>query len=360
MTLQKSALAVGAAFAAGLAFADLTPIENLNLTTNNWFSAPSTGGSWSPAAPGAGTTSGYLEVDSTSAEPLTFDVSATSETTNVISEVAFDMLAAYVPQTVTLATPAAETKIGFAIKKTDASTAEYYAYLGSEWAALDTATTPVEEGALCALKIQIDRRYNPNKVQFLVNGTSIGGWKAMSASLTSTAAVDFVGSGEIKDLVGKKFTIVSEKIEVNPTGQGGNVVVVIPEASMADINQKAAAAGQTTSVYLNSDSAISGLRRIDAQVLFSKPDPDAGTDKAVVKASPAAQSAAGKVRIQVAGLNVQNVGGATVKYELQGSTNGTDGWTQVIETTSVDALEFPQNTSYRFFRVITTVNYGNN
>lgn len=360
MNLTNSAVALSVALATGLVFAGsnaLEPFEKLNLDSGaQWFAAPSTGGSWSET-PSAGETQGYLEVDSDSAHPLTFTISAALGEANVISDISLDMVASPVPASVELAAPALGTKIGFAIKKT-ATASEYWAYLGSVWAKLSDET-PVAEGSACTLKIQLDRRQTPTKVRFwikpLPDGSylPISDWKPLSGttSIGTTAAIDFVGSGEIKDLAGVKYTILSEKIDVK-VGTS-DVSIVIPEAIMTDLQK--AAGSKKVGEYLNESSGVGGMTRLDAKVLFNKTELTAA-DKTVVKGAPA-EATAGKVRVAVAGLDVQAIGGATVTYQLEGSVDGS-AWTEIGTPQTSPDLEFDQSTPYRYFHVKTMVDYS--
>lgn len=361
MKVQNSALAVCVSLAVGLVFADeatpsLEPVENLNKESASWFTASKsnpTGGAWNKT-PADGETSGYLEVDSDSTQPLTFTVSSTSGLVddNKIAEINLGMIASPVPATVNLAPPADGTKVGFAIKMTDATTAKYRVYLGGDdWVALDDTKDPVAADTETTLKIEIDRRYTPNKIRFTVGGDVIGGWKDLAASIGTEPSIDFVGSGQIQNLAGVKYTIISEKIDV--TVGGGNVTIVIPEAIMADLQK--AAGSKKVGEYLNESSGVTGMTRLDAKVLFNKTELTAA-DKTVVKGAPAAASA-GKVRVAIAGLNVQEIGGANVTYQLEGSVDGTTNWTLIGAPQTSSDLEFEQSTPYRYFRVKTMVEY---
>ena len=358
MKLQNSALAVCVSLAVGLVFADeatpsLEPVENLNKESASWFTASKsnpTGGTWNET-PADGETSDYLEVDSDSAHPLTFTVTSGLVDNNKIAEINLGMIASPVPATVTLAKPD-NVKVGFAIKMTDPTTPRYRVYLGgNEWVALDDTKNPVAADTETTLKIEIDRRYTPNKIRFTVGGDVIGGWKDLAASIGTEPSIDFVGSGQIKNLAGVKYTIISEKIDV--TVGGGNVTIVIPEEMMADL--QTAAGSEKVGVYLSGNSGVTGMTRLDAKVLFNKTALTAA-DKTVVKGAPA-EATAGKVRVAVAGLDVQAIGGATVTYQLEGSVDGS-AWTEIGTPQASPDLEFDQSTTYRYFRVKTMVDYS--
>lgn len=361
MKLQNSALAVCVSLAVGLVFADeatpsLEPVENLNKESASWFTASKsnpTGGTWNKT-PVDGETFGYLEVDSDSTQPLTFSVTSELVDNNKIAEINLGMIASPVPATVTLAKPD-NVKVGFAIKMIDAATPKYRVYLGgAAWVALDDDVTPVAADTQTTLKIEIDRRYTPNKIRFTVGSDIIGGWKDLSASIGTEPSIDFVGSGQIRDLAGVKYTIISEKIDV--TVGGGNVTIVIPEEMMADL--QVAAGSKKVGAYLSESSGVTGMTRLDAKVLFNKTALTAA-DKTVVKGAPAAASATGKVRVAVAGLDVQAIDGATVTYQLEGSENGaSDSWKAIGTPQTSPDLEFDQSTPYRYFRVKTMVGYS--
>ena len=359
MNLTNSAVALSVALATGLVFADsnaLEPFEKLNLDSGaQWFAAPSTGGSWS-VTPSAGETQGYLEVDSDSAHPLTFTISAELGEANVISDISLDMIASPVPASVTLAIPESPTKVGFAIKKTDATTSKYMAYLGGEgWTEL--SGTPVSEGAACTLKIQLDRRQTPTKVRFLVDGEAVGGWNELAGTIGTTAAIDFVGSGEICNLVGMKYTITSETITV--TLGSGTMEVVIPEAMITELRKTIGNDDVGAKLSESAGGATTGLNKLDSYVLFSKDS----TENVQVKGASAAAATSGNVAVKVAGLDIlaKATSGATVKCRLLGCATANGEFAPVgeaVEVTGKDpVIEFPQNTTHRFFKVQTTIDY---
>lgn len=361
MNLTNSAVALSVALATGLVFADsnaLEPFEKLNLDNGaQWFAAPSTGGNWS-ATPSAGETQGYLEVDSDSAQPLTFTISAELGEANVISDISLGMIASPVPASVTLAIPESPTKVGFAIKKTDATTSKYMAYLGGEsWTEL--SGTPVSEGAACTLKIQLDRRQTPTKVRFLVNDVAVGGWNELVGTIGTTAAIDFVGSGEIKELKGMKYTITSETITVTPGSGSGSMEVVIPEAMITKLRKTIGNDDVGAKLSESASGATTGLNKLDSYVLFSKDS----TEKVQVKGASAATATSGNVAVKVAGLDIlaKTTSGATVKCRLLGCATADGEFAPVgeaVEVTGKDpVIEFPQNTTHRFFKVQTTIDY---
>ena len=359
MNLTNSAVALSVALATGLVFADsnaLEPFEKLNLDSGaQWFAAPSTGGSWSEP-PSAGETQDYLEVDSDSAHPLTFTISAELGETNVISDISLDMIASPVPASVTLAIPESPTKVGFAIKKTEATTSKYMAYLGGEsWTEL--SGTPVSEGAACTLKIQLDRRQTPTKVRFLIDNVAVGDWNDLEGTIGTTAAIDFVGSGEIKELKGMKYTITSETITV--TLGSGTMEVVIPEAMITMLRKTIGNDDVGAKLSESAGGATTGLKKLDSYVLFSKDS----TGKVQVKGASAAAATSGNVAVKVAGLDIlaKASSGATVKCQLLGCATANGEFATVgeaVEVTGKDpVIEFPQDTAYRFFKVQTTIDY---
>lgn len=365
MNLTNSAVALSVALATGLVFADestsngLTPFDDLNTTGSSWFAMPSTGGSWTNNAPIASVEhSGYSEIDSDAQSPAIFGVTQ-SLGENKICEVTVDMIASPVPASVELAAPASGTKVGFAIKKTTTAS-EYWAYLGSAWAKLSDDTS-VAEGDACTLKIQIDRRDTTKKVRFLVKTTGefapIGGWNNLTADIDATPSVDFVGSGDIRNLAGQMYVIDSEKITIRPSGS--DVVITVPESIVTALKAK----GKDISDFVADTTAgtVTGLNNLERLVLIGKTaEPEAADKpKTVSKAFGATDDNLAIELDNLAGT-LPTIGGATPSFVLEGSNNKTD-WSPVAES-STGKFEFSAtdaNKTFKFYRVKASVVYGN-
>lgn len=382
MKFKTSTLALSATLAAGLvssAFADTTPTTtptptpyaNLAFKTNQTYTVTVNGTTQTPSN---GAWSGSqvvveksaIEIDSDSTEPLTFTPTQINSGENSVcdaTELDFNVEASFVPATVELAkVPGA--RCGFAIKL-DGETPEYWLFNGTAWVQPNpTATVNVGPGTMFNLKVRLDLRSDVKTATYFVEGAKIG--ETTLAATAPVAAIDFVGNGSLGALRGDRLAIVSEKIEINPGS--GNVTLVIPETAIAAIKTKA---GDTpVAEYLNQEVNVaeSGkpavkISRLDAQVLFGKPDPVAADATAVkVKGTPAVASSAEKVRVNVVGLTDVKVGGATITYQLEGSSDGVNfapDNEKCPAVTNVEDLEFPKNTNWRFIRVKTSVSYGN-
>lgn len=375
MKFKTSTLALSATLAAGLAssaFADATPTAtptptpyaNLAFKTNQTYTVTVNGttqtpsnGAWSGSQ--VVVENSAIVIDSDSTEPLTFTPDAITDEakkTCDATELDFNVEASFVPATVNLAA-GDDARCGFAIKlAADPVATNYWLYNGGEWTQ-SASPVAVESGEMFDLKVRLDFRSDVKKATYFVKGVNIG-----ETALTATnpvAVIDFVGNGSLKSLRGDRLAIVSEKIEINPGS--GSVTLVIEEESLKEIRK--AAKEKDIGTYLAEPVTVigNGMTRLDAQVLFGTTDPTTD-NKAVVKGAPK-EASEGKVRVNIEGLTDKQVGGATIKYQLQGSTTGAaedSAWHDIGgEVTDVTKLEFDQNTTDRFIRVKTSVSYGN-
>lgn len=370
MKLKTSALAMTATLAAGLissAFADATPYKDLVFKTNQTYTVTVNGsaktdtkGTWNESAAPLIVDGGAIEFDTDASTPSTFTPAPDNSTCNA-TELKFNVSAAIVPKNVTLATDA-DAQCGFAIQATDNAT-NYMVYVGSDsdpaW--VSAGACGLTADAYFDLTVKID--YRNSKAQYLVDDTLIGNeWYDLAAKNTSVGAIDFIGNGKLTSLRGDKLQIISEVVEITPSGSQTKVTLVIPEEQMADIKTAAEADGKAIGTYLNETTDGGNLTHLDAVVLYGKTDVDtSSTDKILVKGNATGTPSAGNVVcVKIDGLAVKDVGGATVKHVLLGSENGTDGWTEVDEGTGANPdLQIPANSDYRYFRVVTSVEYGN-
>lgn len=369
MKFKTSTLALSATLAAGLAssaFADVTPYEKLVFETNQTYSVAAGGaatrGSWKEGSTAVTPVveNSKVVIDSDADLPLSF-VPAEDNSAFDVTELKFNVEASYVPAMVDLATNE-NARCGFAIKY-DSTTPYYYLFDGSDWAKVSDKTVTPQTNAMFNLMVRLDYRADVKTATYFVEGTEIG--TTTLGDKSAVGAIDFVGNGSLSTLNGYKLQLVSEKIEITPGGTGSSVTLTIPEESIALIKAKAQERGKEVSSYLNEAAAESGalkdITRLDAQVLFGTAEPTAD-NKTVVKGTPK-EASEGKVRVNIVGLTDKQVGGATIKYQLQGSTTGAaedSAWHNIgDEVTDVTKLEFDQNTTDRFIRVKTSVSYGN-
>lgn len=368
MKLKTSALAMTATLAAGLissAFADATPYKDLVFKTNQTYTVTVNGstktdtkGTWNESAVPLNIADDAIEFDSDASTRSTFTLTTDNSTCNA-TELKFNVSAAIVPKTVDLAIDP-NAQCGFAIQATDNAT-NYMVYVGSDsdpaWVSAGACGLTADE--YFDLTVKID--YRNSKAQYLVDDTLIGNeWYDLAAKNTSVGAIDFIGNGKLTSLRGDKLEIISEVVEITPSGSQTKVTLVIPEEQMAAV--KTAAGTTEIGTYLNETTDGGKLTHLDAVVLYGKPVVDtSSTDKILVKGNATGTPSEGNVVcVKIDGLAVKDVGGATVKHELQGSANGTDGWTKVVEGTGAEPnLQIPASTTYRYFRVVTSVEYGN-
>lgn len=373
MKFKTSTLALSATLAAGLAssaFADVTPYEKLVFETNQTYSVAAGGaatrGSWKEGSTAVTPVveNSKVVIDSDADLPLSF-VPATDDSEFDVTELKFNVEASYVPATVELA-KIENARCGFAIKY-DSATPRYYLFGvvndKKDWVQVSDKEVIPASGNMFDLTVRLDYRTGVNKATYFVGTTEIGTTEIGSISLgdkSAVGAIDFIGNGSLSTLNGYKLKLISEKIEIVPGGgTGSSVTIVIPEAAIEAIKNKAGSIDKVAD-YLNESVTVGeGMTRLDAQVLFGTTEPTSA-NKTVVKGVPT-KATSGKVRVNIEGLSKDAIGGATIKYQLEGSKTGAENtWNNIGNAeTDVTKLEFDQNTEYRFIRVKTTVEYGN-
>lgn len=373
MKLKTSALAMTATLAAGLipsAFADATQYKDLVFKTNQTYTVTVSGsqktvdnGSWNESTSPLIVDGGAIEFDTDASTPSTFTPDTdNSNSTCDATELKFNVSAAIVPKTVTLAIDA-DAQCGFAIQATDAGN-KFMVYTGSTPAWVSAGDCALTADEYFDLTVKID--YRNSVAQYVVTkdgqSSTLGNqWYPLAGSdRTSVNAIDFIGNGKLTSLRGDKLQIISEVIEITPSGSQTKVTLVIPEEQMADIKKEAGE--KEIGTYLNEKTDGEKLTRLDAVVLYGKTEVNtSSTDKTSVKGNVTAVPSEGNVVcVKIDGLAVKAVGGATVKHELQGRANGTDEWSKVAEGTGAEPnLQIPASTTFRYFRVVTSVEYGN-
>lgn len=360
MNCKNSAFVASVMAVGGLALsalADATPYDKVKFSDAEVIKVSASGttlttttGTWNTAPQVA---DGKAEIDSDSTSPMTLNAATADLADVVATEVTFNLLASYVPASVTLATPAEGTKCGFAIKVVD-TTPTYKVWNGSAW--ITGTGTPPEADATYTLTIRLDNRKGVGTATYFVGSDKVAEHAITAAGVT---AVDFVGSGYFTGIAGKNRAVTSETIVINP-GESGEKTIEFSPDQMAELKRQIGTYEQVAEKLNSTEKQANGLVPFDNYVLFGKVADTSVTDadKSSIKADPKeAPSQANGVVIKVPGFDkVQDVGGVTVTHVLKGSANGTD-WSQVGEskTGANPSFEISGETPYRFFKVETTV-----
>ena len=323
-------MTLAATTAAGVALADLTPFDSLEL---------------SQAATFAKTEPSTLDGDLSSAAAALVVGPGDATTLKDVEKFTVVFNVGFVEWAELQNVKPAEAKIGFAF--TDATHAAYFN--GTTWTQVQVSE--VAEEAEKTLLIELDRRDATKKARFsfveTVEGvetkTVVKDWVAVADVVSNTVAV--YGSGTIVSVHGATFTIAAEVIEIIPEGEDAPVVI-------KPTPEQAAAIGDPKATLENGHTALTSY------ILFGKASTAiTAADVLVVKGNPTGGDAS-NVAISIPNLNPQTVTGAAVSFQLQGRATADAEWHNVGAANTTGAFSFPANTTDRYFKVVTTITYG--
>ena len=322
-------MTLAATTAAGVALADLTPFDSLEL---------------SQAATFAKTEPSTLDGDLSSAAAALVVGPGDATTLKDVEKFTVVFNVGFVEWAELQNVKPAEAKIGFAF--TDATHAAYFN--GTTWTQVQVSE--VAEEAEKTLLIELDRRDATKKARFsfveTVEGvetkTVVKDWVAVADVVSNTVAV--YGSGTIVSVHGATFTIAAEVIEIIPEGEDAPVVI-------KPTPEQAAAIGDPKATLENGHTALTSY------ILFGKASTAiTAADVLVVKGNPTGGDAS-NVAISIPNLNPQTVTGAAVSFQLQGRATADAEWHNVGAANTTGAFSFPANTTDRYFKVVTTITY---
>lgn len=340
----------------------VTPFENLRMTTDSSFSATAGGTKTncdvSMVDGKAKVSDDYYVLDAELTDEAPLKVAPTDMELREIARFDVTFKASFVDEADLSDAAVGEAKIGFAL--TSATSASYFCPGDPKgtWTALDpekgTGTLSVTEDAECTLHVDYDGRVQQARFNI---GNFTSEWVTVGAIALNSIAVH--GSGSVKSLAGSTYTIIAEVVVITPEGETGSVDIDIPPTAMADIATKLGcdpAKPTEVAEKLNTQNEKNGLTELTNYILFGRVGPDIeAVDMPVAKGAPAATS--GNVAVSVSGLDVQTNVGATVKYQLLGSTNNTD-WHNVGEARTESKFEFtPESNGDRYFKVQAIIEY---
>ena len=317
-----------------------------------------------------------FEIDSDIDNPVVF--TAADSLTQQMAKVTFNLDAAVVPYGA-LQTFGDENKpkVAFAIFQSNSEGTEtnFVAWVGGqEWITLTGATVP-DEGTSYALAIEFDNT-DGNKVRFSVGGTSLKNGTVEWISYGDSAVegddvkVNFVGCGKVSSFVGKQIYVSGEIVVI-----GGKGSVEINNEAKAAFEKVAGQGGVDAFLASNAKESF-GTSNIDSTLLVAEAyalglivksgdtmEPLEDGNGALKVKADAQASTTGGIPVK---LNIQppDDSGATISYQVQGSTDGTS-FTPIDGTTatSIEQIKIPTDyvdgsndkPKYRFFKVVTTV-----
>ena len=329
-----------------------------------------------------------FEIDSELADPVTF--TPTDSLTQSMAKVSFKLSASFVPED-SLVVPSSPAKIGFAIhqtNETDNVEAEaqnvFKAWVGgTEWIRLTGATVP-EENALYDMSVEIDNRDNKKLVRFSVGAASSATMLTNDAGLawipytteavTNTVAINFVGAGKVQSFGGDQLQFIAEIVSLT----NGTIVVkaedkeafaeTIKNTGYASVDAFIAAPAATAfGKPFQEGLAVGEAYAIGLVVKDTESGKMVPVNEGKIKVTADAQAATtGGIKLNL-NIDPPPETGATIKYQLQGSTDGTnysniDG---VSVVDSQDDIVIPADKvgtgagKYRYFKVKTIVSLAN-
>lgn len=335
-------MTLAATTAAGVALADLTPFDSLEL---------------SQAATFAKTEPSTLDGDLSSAKAALVVGPDDATALKDVEKFTVVFNVGFVEWAELQGVKPKDAKIGFAF--TGTSTAAYFN--GTTWTQVQVSEVAEEDEK--TLLIELDRRDATKKARFsfveTVEGvetkTVVKDWVAVADVVSNTVAI--YGSGTIVSVHGATYTIAAEIVVVDPEGTG-EVNIDFTPTQMTDLATKFGCDPSDVPAKLTAEATkgANGNTALVNYVLFG----EVGTtvDKTlVVKGNPTGGDAS-NVAISIPNLNPQTVTGAAVSFQLQGRATADAEWHNVGAANTTGAFSFPANTTDRYFKVVTTITYG--
>ena len=343
--------------------------------TNDWFSVTTTstiGGTFAPTGDATlDVVTGKFVIDSDLASPVTFTTATGNGLTQNLSRVSFDLEAAVVPSS---ALPTGKeltdkgAKVAFAIVKGSEGNV-YQAWLGDAWQAL-SGTLPAEN--TYTLVMDFDK-HDGNKVRFSVDGEVLtaaadsASWLTYATAVENTVSVDFIGSASVGSFLGNQIEITGEVIVIPGKGE-----IDVRKDDVAAVAATATAKGYSVDAFLAADAkaAFSGfvtevkVAEAYALGLVKKVGNEmVPVDNGELKIAADAQANVANgipVNLNIVPPPPADTG-ATISYQLMGSTTGAEGDYASIgdPTTRIEDIKIPTASvatdKLRYFKVETTV-----
>ena len=325
------------------------PVTNVSVTTS-----ASSGGSWNTEPEVVGD---YFEIDCDAATSNQFR--ATSITDSKVVKCEFVLKPSPVPYNGNESpyappAPDGDAQVAFCIATNTAASGPctLLAYLNNGWVEL-TGDVPTSD---YALTITLDYSDAAKYAKFAIDGmpltTNGVSWFATTRMNGKTGIQDycFVGSGSLKSILTTGQDIAAEEATV-----GGNTVAIPEEAITAFGGGDAATAATELA-----KADLNGATKLENYVIFGQKaldDEITAATKPVAKPATKAD-ASGNIPLNFQNLDVKNVPGTSVSYQLMGANSSAGPFTAVGNSVSDAAdVKIPSGTTYKVFKVQVNVNY---
>ncbi len=377
MKLKKAMMSLAAATAAGLCISayaanpEKGQSETLNLAdpvTNatavaSGSTLTTTGGTWvnPPTAENS-----YIVIDCDAATSNEF--TTTERTTEPVVQCDFELQVAPVPESLRPNdAPGAQTAFCVCVVGNDTN---FWAYVSTGWEKLEGFTVPAAETDY-SLRVTFDYKNTTKYVKFSVktsgstytdlheDGDSTTIWFETAQAQTGVNQYCFVGSGNVKSFAMAQSAVVAEEIPIVPPTGGDAIQIVIPEEAIAAFGGESGSAATAATELVK--PADNGKTVLENYVIFGQKalDKEITSDTKPVAKISTKTDASGNIPLSFQNLDVKNVPGTSVSYQLMGaaSSGGTFYAVGAAVSNAAD-VKIPRNTEYKVFKVQVNVNYN--
>ena len=323
------------------------------------------GGAWNEAPSAEG---GYMVIDCDAASSNEF--TATSATTGAVVQCDFDLQVAPVPLTARPASaPGAQTAFCVCTNATAGGAAFFCAYVNNDWKQLAGFDVPAADSDY-SLRVTFDYK-NGKYVKFSVKttgayinlydaaGSASDIWFAtgVASVVSGVSQYCFVGTGNVKSFAMAQSAVEAEQIPITPPGGGDPIPMVIPEEAVVAFGGGSAATAATELVK----PAANGQTVLENYVVFGQKalDKDITSDTKPVAKIATKADGSGNIPLSFQNLDVKNVPGTSVTYQLMGADTAGGTFTEVGSPVSNAAdVKIPSGTTKKVFKVQVNVNYN--
>lgn len=349
------------------AFAAETPIADLVLDTQTWFSVKetgSTGGTWAPAIEWVGETgSKVVEFDTDLDDQLIYTAPVQTDS---IQSIKFTLecspvLEANLPAVADILDAKVDAKAAFAVRKDSEGALAFVALINGAWTAL-SGVTPPAAGTQYDLFVTLDDRGTTSTCYIKYEVQLSGGTKTAltygsadtfaRAGAGSIGTLAFVGTGSFKEIDATKSAITAEKLTV------GGQTIKVSEEDMAAFKKGTLGADAATVKGILAEEDDNGLTVGENYILGLCVNQN-GTmtlidDGKILMKGDASAASDTEIKVKLNAIAPDT--GVSVKYQICGS-NDKSVWTAVGTTqTDASALSIPLGgTKYNFYKVTTIV-----
>ena len=377
MKLKKAMMSLAAATAAGLCISAYAanpekgqsgtlnladPVTNATAVASG-STLTTTGGNWvnPPIAENS-----YIVIDCE--EGVTNEFTTTARTTEPVVQCDFELQVAPVPENLRpTSAPGAQTAFCVCVV---GNATNFWAYVSSGWEKLEGVTVPAAETDY-SLRVTFDYKNTTKYVKFSVktegstytdlhdaDGEVTDIWFETASSNTGVNQYCFVGSGNVKSFAMAQCAVEAEQIPITPPGGSEPIPMVIPEEAIAAFGGESGSAATAATELVK--TADNGKTVLENYVVFGQKALDkeiTSTTKPVAKISTKTD-ASGNIPLSFQNLDVKNVPGTSVSYQLMGADTAGGTFTAVGDPVSDAAdVKIPSSTTKKVFKVQVNVNY---